>query len=87
MERAWYNEHHQDVLNKIYGLSGFSGKVCSRGESSRPAVQPPDSVVADVRNDVQDEHALGNEQDEEDDDVEVLTNYCSLLDLSFDTNI
>lgn len=87
MERARYNEHHQDVLNKIYGLSGFSGKVCSRGESSRPAVQPPDSVVADVRNDVQDEHALGNEQDEEDDDVEVLTNYCSLLDLSFDTNI
>ena len=61
--------------------------MCSRSESARPAVQPPDSVVADVRNDVQDEHALGNEQDEEDDDVEVLTNYCSLLDLSFDTNI
>ncbi len=87
MERARYNEHHQDVLNKIYGLSGFSGKVCSRGESSRPAVQPPDSVVADVRNDVQDEHAWVMSKTRRDDDVEVLTNYCSLLDLSFDTNI
>lgn len=73
MERARFNVHHQDILNKVYGLIGFTGTTCHSENS-----------VDDVQQGNEGEDALGDEQDGEDNDIEVLAEYCSLVDLSFD---
>lgn len=84
MERGRFDEHHQATLEKLYRLTGFTGTVCRRSDHLEADVVPSGAATEDISNN-EGEGTLGDEQDGEDDDIEVLTSYSSLLDISFDS--
>ena len=94
MERGRFNAHHLLVLDKIYHLNGFTGHIgfgtraaeapSTTQEDSFGAAPPPTGIIPNLGDD--DEQDLDEEQAGEDEEVEVLGAFCSLLHMSIDTS-
>lgn len=87
MERGRFNDHHRKILNDIYSLPGFSGDVIRLPDDIAPAPVPeaiPLSTPVAPPPD-EGEAALEDEQNDEDEDIEVLTHFHDLVDMSYDT--
>ena len=98
MERGRFNVYHTDILSKIYLLKGFTGtqdlgthleetNVSGEPQSPPPTAsdvpQPPVHSDSDLLG-FDDEEELEDEQAGEDEDINVLGAYYSVLDMSSD---
>lgn len=92
MERGRFNAHHLQVLGKIYLLPGYTGPIGmgihvteapATSEEPQDPVLPPATVTTPSREEDLEEE-LDEEQAGEDEDVEVLGAFFSVLDMSFD---
>jgi hypothetical protein len=98
MERGHFNAHHLKVLRKIYLLAGYTGSIgcgtclpqafTTTEESDTPEkhqsppLPPATGAISSHEEDLEEE--LEEEQAGEDEEIEVLDAFFSVLDVSFD---
>ena len=92
MERGHFNAHHLQVLGKIYLLPGYTGPIgfgihvaealATSEEPQDPVLPPTTGTTPSHEEDLEEE--LDEEQASEDEEVEVLGAFFSVLDMSFD---
>jgi hypothetical protein len=98
MERGRFNAHHLKVLGKIYLLPGYTGPVgCgthvapasttteepdAAEEHQGPPLPPATGAIPSLEEDLEEE--LEEEQAGEDEEIEVLGAFFSVLDVSCD---
>lgn len=89
MERGRFDDHHRKILNDIYGLPGFSGDVVNVRNVMPPteSVQVPESAPvpgSPKPPNEEGEAALEDDQNDEDEDIQTLTSFYGLIDMSYD---
>jgi len=92
MERGRFDAHHLQVLGKIYLLPGYTGPIgfgihvaealATSEEPQDPVLPPTTGTTPSHEEDLEEE--LDEEQASEDEEVEVLGAFFSVLDMSFD---